>query len=109
MFQETYQITFTDGRVQTVTSTQRDLAQVDVVAGRRGIHPPAGQLFMIAYPWLTVRMRAWMAYRREESVDLDWERFDEQVDEVIAVAGDPDPTQSGTSDESSSESPPEQD
>jgi hypothetical protein len=108
MFSENYQITFADGREQTVTSTQRDLADVDVAAGRRNIFPPAGKLLMITYPWLVIRMRAWLAYRRETGQDIAWEAFDADAVEVVAVGGDPDPTQSDTQDGSSPPSPSEQ-
>lgn len=102
MFTQDLTIEYNDGKRDAVVADQRDVQELELFCLRRKISSNPGQSLFETAPTLSMRVLAWAAESRESGHKVEFERWSETVNTVIAGEVEaPDPTQQTTSAEES--------
>lgn len=98
MFQQRITVTYNDGTIEEVTTTQADVAAWEMWAVKRGLKPTAAdRSLMQDLPVVFMRFVAWNATYRAVSPRVDFDIWGDTVSEVMVVDETPDPTPATTS------------
>lgn len=95
MFTQEMEVTYRDGSMETVVTSQGDVKAFELWALQRGIYARPGGSLLNDAPILFMRVAAWSATYRASGQRIDFETWDNTVLDVTptgdAVVADPFP------------------